>query len=447
MTATAGQTHLLPSVQRRNVLYVIFDGLVIGLMSAAASFVSVWVVRLGASPFWVSLLSSLPSTVALVMTIPWSEFAGRQRRPQRVFAFARLAVHVVYPLVAIVPFFLRDEWAARVIIVIWSLSAFPSSLSNMMFTLVMGHAVPPERRAFLMSRRWSFLGVAKLIALPIISQLIERLPFPHGYQLAFAINALLAGAAFYCATQLQVEPSKPAKPAPKEHIADRLRSGAAEIWAHKSFLVFVGGRALLHLGLVLVSAVVPIYWVDHLNASDTWIGYFNAALSASTLVSYFPWVRIKRKFGTRWTLVPAVVGIAFYPALLALARAPAAVLPVIAFNGLAGAGINLAFFDALLEACPRDKEARFVAINMTAIHLMGVIGPPIGAALLGAMRIRWVLVVGTLVALTGVAVFAFVQPGKWANRPAKNAGSPLRSDKSTNEQTIVPDAQQSGMSK
>ena len=50
----------LPSGQRRNVLFVALDGAVIGLMSAAASFVSVWVIRLGASPLWVSLLSSLP---------------------------------------------------------------------------------------------------------------------------------------------------------------------------------------------------------------------------------------------------------------------------------------------------------------------------------------------------------------------------------------------------
>jgi hypothetical protein len=410
VTATTGQTRLLPSDQRHNLLFVVIDGLVVGLMSAAASFVSVYVIRLGASPLWVSLLSSLPSAIALTMTIPWSEFAGRQNRPQRVFAFARLAVHTVYPLVAIVPFLLPQEWAARVTVIIWSLSAFPSSLSNMMFTLVMGHAVPPERRAFLMSRRWSALGVAKLVALPLISNLIERLPFPAGYQAAFAINVLLAGGAFYCATQLRVPTGEPRRPAAKEPLLASIRSGALEIWSHKSFLIFVGGRILLNLGLTLVAAVVPIYWIDALSASDIWVGYFNATLSAATLLAYFPWVRIKRKYGTRWTLVPSVIGTALYPALLSLARAPVAVLPVIAFNGIAGAGLNLAFFDALFEACPRDREARFVAVNMTGVHLMGVIGPPIGAALLTALPIRTVLLIGTFVALTGAATFAFVRP-------------------------------------
>lgn len=409
MTEATERPFLLPSVQRRNLLVIVIDGIVIGIMSAAASFVSVWVIRLGASPFWVSMLSSLPSTVALVMTIPWSTFAARQRRPERLLAFARLSVHAVYPLIAAVPFFLRDKWAAITIVIVWSLSAFPSSLSNMMFTLVMGHSVTPDRRSFLMSRRWTFLGVAKLIALPIASQIIERLPFPYGYQLVYGINGLLALGAFYCATQIRVEEHEPSPPAKQEPIPDRLRSSLAEIRQASSFLVFVSGRALLNLGLTLVAAVVPIFWVDHLQASDAWVGYFNVALSGATLVAYFPWVRYKRKHGTRRTLIPAAVGMALYPALLALVRAPFAVVPVIAFYGLAGAGINLAFFDTLLETVPRDREAHFVAINNTIVHLSGMIGPPIGAALLSVVSIRLALALGTVVSLLGVAVFGFVR--------------------------------------
>jgi MFS family permease len=121
-------------------------------------------------------------------------------------------------------------------------------------------------------------------------------------------------------------------------------------------------------------------------------------------------VRIKRRYGTRRALVPAVLGAALYPALLALTRAPAAVLPMIALNGFAGAGINLAFFDALLEAVPKGREARFVAINMTVVHLAGIIGPTVGAALLEGLPIRIVLLFSTIVALGAVAVFAFVRP-------------------------------------
>ena len=398
---------LLPSAQRRNVLYVALDGAVVGLMSAAASFVSVLVIRLGAPALWVSLLSSIPSTIALVMTIPWSQLAERSTRPQRTWAFARLAVHMVYPLVALVPSLLPGPAAARLIVIIWSLSALPSSLSNMMFTLVMGNAVSPDKRSVMMSRRWSVMGVAKLIALPLISQIIDRLEPPLGYQVAFGINALFSVGAFYLANQLVVPKRTPPPRAKRRPLWERAREQALEVWQAKPFLTFVSGRAMLNLGLTLVSALIPIYWVNHLQASDAWVGYFNAALSAATLVSYLPWTRLKRRYGTFWVLLPSVVGTALYPALLSLARTPAAVLPAIVFNGLAASGLNLAFFDALFEVCPTGKQARFVAINMTVIHLMGVIGPPVGAALLNWMPIQGVLVAGTGIALIGALIFGY----------------------------------------
>jgi MFS family permease len=224
------------------------------------------------------------------------------------------------------------------------------------------------------------------------------------------MNALFAIGAFYCAMHIDVPERTPTAPATRQPIVTRLRSGWENTRRETAFLAFIGGRATLNIGLSLIAAIVPIYWVNHLDASDTWVGYFNAALSGATLLSYFPWVRIKRKYGTRRTLLPAVLGTTLYPALLTLARAPAAVLPVIAFNGFAGAGLNLAFFDALLENCPPDKEAQFVAINMAAVNLTGIIGPPVGAALLGVMDIRWVLVCGTFISLAGFAVFALVRP-------------------------------------
>jgi len=410
-------------VQRRNVLFVAIDGAIIGLMSAAGTFVSVFVIRLGASALWVSLLSSIPSAIRLVMAIPWSRYAERQTRPQVVFSRARLAVHVVYPLVAVLPFFLPDAWIARAVVLTWALTAFPGSLSNIMFTVVMGHSVPPQRRAFLMSRRWMVMGIAKLISLPLASQLIERLVFPVGYQIVFGVNFVLALGAFYCAAQLCTQ-ERQAQPTQRDQpIVQRVRASLSEVLRARSFVAFVGGRALFNLGLALVSAMIPIYWVNHLHAGESWIGYFTATLSAATLVSYAPWVRIKRKWGTWKTLIASVLVSALYPALLALTRSPVAVLPVIALNGLAAGGMNLAFFDALFETCPSEREERYVAINTTAINLMGVIGPPIAAALLLFLSIRWVLALGTLVALLGVAVFALASLRPRPPRSARRAPS------------------------
>ena len=398
---------LARDVQQRNVLFIILDGVVIGLMSAGGTFISVFVIRLGASPFWVSLLSSVPSAIALIMVMPWSQFAARQTRLQQVFAWSRFAVHLAYLVVLLLPFFLQGEAAARAIIIAWALSAFPRSLFGIFFTLVMGHAVPPERRAFLMSRRWTALGVAQLIAVPLASQIIARVSFPLGYQIVYGLTFVFSLGALYCGLHIRLA-ERVRRPAPAQRVSwpARIRQGVSDLVQAKDFTRFMTGKALFNLGLALVSAILPIYWVQHLDASDDWVGYFSAALSGATLISYMPWVWLKRKLGSKWTLVLSVMGSALYPALTALARTPAAVLPMVIINGLVGGGLNLAFFDTLLDTCPPDKEEQFVAFNMTVVNLMGMIGPPLGAALLGVIDIRWVLVMGTVVALGGAVTFA-----------------------------------------
>jgi Na+/melibiose symporter-like transporter len=279
---------------------------------------------------------------------------------------------------------------------------------------VMGHAVPPERRAFQMSRRWIVMGLAQSLALPGVSWLFANLPFPRGYQLVFLANFAIAFWSFYCVRQIHIEKriAPPPARAQRQPLPVQLRQTASEILAARPFLVFISGKMLYNLGLALVSALINIYWVKHLNFTDIWVGYMTMTVTVATLVSYLPWVRIKYRIGTQRMVVLSVLGSALYPALLSLARTPLATLPIVALNGVVGAGLNLAFFDALLEVCPPDKEARFVALNSTVVYLTGAVGPPVGAALLGALSIRWVMVISTLVALTGVAVFAFASAGE-----------------------------------
>ena len=417
MTTPAPREYIPLSVQRRNLLYIVLDGMAIGLMSAAGTFVSVLVIRLGASPVWVSLLSSLPNAVGLGMTLPWSRFAERQARPQVLFAWSRLVVHLVYPMVALVPFVLTGTRSAQVIIVIWSLSAFPSSLSNLMFTIVMGHAAAPERRAFQMSRRWMFMGVANMVFLPLASILIGRTTFPRGYQILYAANFFIALFAFYCAQHIQVEPrTRQVAPTPSRlPLAGSIRQGIAGLLGEKPFLTFIGGKATYNLGLSMVSALIPIFWLKHLNLSDSWVGYFSTCAAAATLISYVPWVRIKRKYGTRPVLIISAAGGALYPVLLALTHSPWAVFPAVALNGLVAGGLNLALFDGLLDVCPRNREERFIAINLVALQLVGVAGPPIGAALLGVLDIRWAMAIASGVALVGAGIFAFARSGKQAS--------------------------------
>src|SRR5215207_8444279 len=93
------------NVQQRNVRNVLIDGIGVGLVSGVASFLSVFLVRLGASPFLVGLLVSMPALTGMVLAIPVGRLLERQRNVVPWYSRARVLVLGSYALTGLVPFF------------------------------------------------------------------------------------------------------------------------------------------------------------------------------------------------------------------------------------------------------------------------------------------------------------------------------------------------------
>ncbi len=67
------------SLYERNARNVMVDGIGVGLVSGIATFLSVFLVRLGASNVQVGLLTAMPALVGALCAIPLGQFLGRQR--------------------------------------------------------------------------------------------------------------------------------------------------------------------------------------------------------------------------------------------------------------------------------------------------------------------------------------------------------------------------------
>lgn len=400
------------TTEDRNILYCALDGLTVGLAAPAMAFLSVFVVRLGADAFWVSLLSSLPALVKLLLTLPLSRFVERQTNLVALFAWCRLLGRSAYMIAGILPFFLSPVLSGQSIVILWGMVAVLMGVQQISFTLIMNRSVSRQRRAVMMSGRWTVLGVAKLITLSIAGILLERMPFPLNYQVLFIASFLLSTLGFYTINQIKMIDAPPpsaaaAKPEKRTDAGKGagIRAEIREVLQQRAFVTFAIARNTYWFGISMVMPLIPIFWVDNLQASDAWIGYFSTALSATTLLSYSFWVRMKRKRGNRKVLLISVFGRSIYPLLVALTPSPPAMLGVALFNGFAFAGLNLMFFDAFMDTLPKGKEARYLAINQTLTNLIGFVAPPVGAWLLGALGMRSALIGGTVMALVGFAVF------------------------------------------
>ena len=145
------------SVEERNVRNVIVDGIGVGIASGIGTFLSVFLVRLGASSFQVGLLTAMPAMTGMLLAIAVSRFLERQRNIVPWYSRARFLVLFSYVLTGVIPFIFRDQ-APNAIIAVWALATLPQTIVNVAFTVVMSQVAGPNRRYYLMSRRWSILG-------------------------------------------------------------------------------------------------------------------------------------------------------------------------------------------------------------------------------------------------------------------------------------------------
>ena len=173
-------------INQRNV---VIDAVGVGITAGVGSFLSVFLVRLGASSLQVGLLTAMPALTGMLLAIPVGEFLARKPNIVPWFARSRFWVLSSYILTGLVPFFFQSR-QPEIIILIWALATLPQTVVSVAFTVVMGGVAGPRGRFALMSRRWAILGLTSSLTVMIVGQLLTIFDFPLNYQVVFIGSAI-----------------------------------------------------------------------------------------------------------------------------------------------------------------------------------------------------------------------------------------------------------------
>ena len=92
------------TVEERNARDVLVDGVGVGIASGIGTFLSVFMVRLGASDFQVGLITAMPALTGMLFALPIGRFLERQRNIVPWYSRARFYVLSSYVLTGLVPF-------------------------------------------------------------------------------------------------------------------------------------------------------------------------------------------------------------------------------------------------------------------------------------------------------------------------------------------------------
>ncbi|MEJ5199452.1 MAG: MFS transporter [Anaerolineae bacterium] len=397
------------SPAERNQRNVVIDAIGVGITAGVGSFLSVFLVRLGASNFQVGLLTAMPALTGMLLAIPIGEFLSRRPNIVPWFATARFFVLSCYLLTGLAPFLVGDQ-APTAIIAIWALATLPQTLVSVAFTVVMGAVAGPGGRMTLMSRRWSILGLTNTITVLIVGQLLNLFDFPLNYQVVFIGSTVGALISFVFSSSIKL-PSVTV-PATEQSFLATLRQHSRMLRANRRFVNFTISQFVFRWGLALAIPLFPIFWVRNLHASDQMVSVINSTTTFVTMIAYFVWARVSQRKGSRPVLLIASLGICFYPLLTALTPRPE-ILPLWAgMAGLFSAGIELVFFDVLVGTCPPEQQAAYVGIYQTTVYIATFLAPLLGTTLSDLIGIVPVLILATAIRLIGFGMIARLGVGK-----------------------------------
>lgn len=401
---------------RRNIRLLYFDMSWQGLITAGiGTFIAVFLVRLGASPFVLSLLTALPALVTIILSVPLMPLVERRRDLVRVVTVTRIGSRACFLLIALVPFALtgdRRTLLPPLVVALWGLSAVFSSATTPAFTAVLAEVVPPRERPRVNGGRWAAYSLVTAVSVAILGKALDLLAFPGNFQIVFAISSLAGFISLAAFDRIEMPERAASAAKPRQvnllaYFADLGRSSLRE----PAFAAFLVTTFVYRLGLSLPIALYPLYWVNNVGASNSWIGYTTTASYGTLVVAYFLWGRAAPRLGSRRVLLIASIGLSFYPLLTPLVREPLWLIPVAVINGAFAAGIDISFFEGLLEASPPEHRASFAAVNASVANLAIFVGPILGTTIAGWLGIRAGFIIAGACCLIGAALFYWLSVG------------------------------------
>ena len=382
------------------------DSIAMGVLASVTPFLAVFIVRLGGSAFDVSLLTAIPAVGGFLLAIPVGQFLQGKARIVPWYSGSRMIAHLSYAVAAVVVLIAPAPIVVPAVLVVWAIAAIPSTIGTVAFPIVMDGAAGPRGRYEMMGRRWAIMGATTAITVAIVGVILERLPFPGNYQIAFVGFSLAGLVSYHYSRQFRVLDAAPRPAAAKGRRFDRPRTMISTIRSNPAFLHYSGRQLVYVVGVRFAAPLIPLYYVNQLGASDAQIGFIATCQAVALLVGYQLWRRVSVRRGGSLVLLVTLFAAALYPAALSLSENIIVVAALAAIGAIFAAGVDLALFDELMKRIPRPHGVTFTSIDTTLVNAASIFAPLLGGALAVALGIETALLIASLIGLVALIMFA-----------------------------------------
>jgi MFS family permease len=376
---------------RARVLFIWEGSLATGFLTCTGGTVLIgFALWLGATPFHIGLLTSLPAFAALAQLLaPY--FTERQGQRKRLTMLMAAGQRALWLAVAALPFLVLPTGAGIVLLIaLVTISAMLGAIGAAPWLSWMADLVPKDMRGRYFATRNLIMGTVGLILGPIVGLFLDLwqgwagAASPFGFVITFAAGATVGLLAVWLLQRI-VEPS--------------MVQGSGESLVHRLSLPWRNAdfrRLILFRGyyIFVVNLAGPFFVVYHLQSLGLSFGtvyILNTVGMLAMLVALRWWGRLCDRWGTRKVMLVNTIGKGIFP-LFYIAMAVTApgsptaltwVLLVAAqvFTVFEG-GLELAANNLQINIAPREHNTAYLATYAAVFSLCSAISPLIGGALL-----------------------------------------------------------------
>lgn len=402
----------VPPQYRANFIHLYLDIGWFGLLSGSAiNFLNVYAARLGATALQIGLLGAVSAVVSLLLAIPAGRWLEKRSMGRAVF-WTSVLYRIGFALWIPLPWLFGAQGQIWALIAISMLMGIPLTALAVGFNALFAVAVPVEHRARVAGMRNVLLSLMFMLSSVLSGYLLERLPFPLGYQVVFAIGfvgAAMSSFHLYFVRPLQ-EDHPPAAPAPDSVSTeapsprDWRASLRLDLWKtdyRRHLLVLLGFHVTQYLAIPLFS----LYMVNDLNLSDDHIGIGTALFYLAVLLGSMQLRRIVQRLGHKVVTGYGVMGLALYPIFLALATQVWQFYAISLVGGVVWALVGGAYANYLLEHIPAHDRPAHLAWYNIVLNAAVLFGSLAGPAVADGIGIAAAMILfGVLRFLAGVAI-------------------------------------------
>ncbi|MDF2801008.1 MAG: Major Facilitator Superfamily transporter [Anaerocolumna sp.] len=352
---------------------------------------NLFALRLGASDLQVSLVSSIPQFVGVLVLIPVGILTDRMRNKQRMVTLSLFLLAFFYVMIGFVP--ILGEYKLLAFLVLLSLSIGPLTSYNASWQAYFSDVVPFEGRNRVLTMRTGSMFLIN-IGTPLVTGALLASVLGNSEKIRFHQIFYFTAAVILIIQIFTLKKIKEGEAVERNFIKlSELKITLSDLVHHKPFMKFLGTALFFYLTWHADWTLYFLGQVNYLKMNEAWLSYVSIGAAAAQFLTIGLWSRINERIGPRFGIIFGNLGLALCPICmivgtsLPISYAPVVFLIMNTFANFALANVSLSLPQYLLISIPEHNKTLSIAIYTVFITLSNAIMPMAGVkiyTLLGA---------------------------------------------------------------